>query len=244
MELALRFQDTILGHLFGHMNADHFFFLEAQDLRIFPDEEKKTFNDKDLLASLLEDFATLPQHPKESDMDGYAVVNVAPSVVPNPYLPSFRIYSYNTSGERPSEQEKRKHGHRRGSDGNNGTCKSAKYAETWRCHLNKAWHSDGQSPSRSNREWTPLGYAQYYMRKLGREGPRVELEYVTYTIEGLQAVPEEQLPEELRLSGVRSSKYVAYKMRDLTIGSWLRLGGAVGRTERLRRKFREYMFME
>jgi len=26
VELALRFQDTILGHLFGHMNTDHFFF--------------------------------------------------------------------------------------------------------------------------------------------------------------------------------------------------------------------------
>jgi endopolyphosphatase len=70
-------------------------------------------------------------------MDDYAVVNVAPSVVPNPYLPSFRIYSYNTTGgtERPSEQEKRRHGHRRGSDGNNATCKSDKYADTWRCHL-------------------------------------------------------------------------------------------------------------
>lgn len=116
-------------------------------------------NGKALLASLLEDFATLPEKPKESDMDDYVVVNVGPSVVPNPYLPSFRIYSYNTS-ERPSEQGKRKHGHRRGSDGNNGTCKSAEYADTWRCHLNRPWHSDAKSPSRSNRQWTPLGYAQ------------------------------------------------------------------------------------
>jgi len=98
-------------------------------------------------------------------MDDYAVVNVGPSVVPNPYLPSFRIYSYNTTGGKgASGQEKRRHGHRRGSDGNNATCQSDKYADTWRCHLNREWHSDAKSPSRSNRQWTPLGYAQvgYY----------------------------------------------------------------------------------
>lgn len=198
VELSLRFQDTILGHLFGvsfpfhilasvelnficeahecrscrlsspmvvsGLNVVQFFFLEAQDLRIFPNEEEKEFNDKDLLESLLEDFGTLPKKPKESDMDDYAVVNVSPSVVPNPYLPSFRIYSYNITGEKAGARKKgkRRHGHRRGSDGNNKTCKSVEYGDTWRCHLNRPWHSDGESPSRSNRRLTPLGYAQVW----------------------------------------------------------------------------------
>jgi len=108
----------------------------------------------------LEDFGTLPKKAKESEIDDYAVVNVAPSVVPNPYLPSFRIYSYNTTEGKGASGQKRRHGHRRASDGNNATCKSDKYADTWRCHLNQEWHSDAKSPSRSNRQWTPLGYAQ------------------------------------------------------------------------------------
>lgn len=28
----MRFQDTIVGHLYGHMNIDHFFFLDVEDL--------------------------------------------------------------------------------------------------------------------------------------------------------------------------------------------------------------------
>lgn len=240
VELALRFQDTILGHLYGHMNADHFFFLEAQDLQINPDEEEKELQDKDLLKSLLADFATLPEKAKESDMDKYGVVNVGPSVVPNPYVPSFRIYSYNTTGE-ARMLGKRRHGHRRGSDGNNATCQSKEHADTWRCHLKRGWHSDPESPCRRNGQWTPLGYAQYYMPKVGRRA-RFELEYVTYTIEGLQGgypVPVEELPEKL------GEKYTPYGMADLTIGSWMRLGRALGdkKRQKLRRRFEELMVM-
>lgn len=147
--------------LYGWMAQ--FFFLEAEDLRIDTDEEEPTTSgDKSLLESLLKDFAMLPHKPKESDIDGYAVVNVGPSVVPNPYLPSFRIFGYNITGGQGklAGKEKRKHGHRWGSDGNRASCKSAEYADTWRCHLNRLWHSDTRSPSRSNRQWTPLGYAQ------------------------------------------------------------------------------------
>lgn len=208
-------------------------------------------------------------------MDDYAVVNVAPSVVPNPYLPSFRVYSYNVTGgeERPSKQGKRKHGHRR-DDRNNATCKSVEHAESWRCHLNEPWHSDADSPSRSNRQWTPLGYAQvcrllfserqgtecrmqYYIPRLERADkthePRFELEYVTYTIDALQPkgdgghpVPLEQLPEELKRQGGGKSRHAPYWMEDLTIGSWMRLGRALGeeRREKLRTRFRQYMFME
>jgi endopolyphosphatase len=31
-DLALRYQDTIVGHLFGHMNIDHFFFIDVDEL--------------------------------------------------------------------------------------------------------------------------------------------------------------------------------------------------------------------
>ncbi|WOO77660.1 Endopolyphosphatase [Vanrija pseudolonga] len=35
-DVALRFQDTIVGHLFGHMNVDHFFFLDVDHLEEGP----------------------------------------------------------------------------------------------------------------------------------------------------------------------------------------------------------------
>src|SRR4051794_12440734 len=75
-----------------------FFFLEASDLQIVPDSDQHSKAEGGLLDSLLTDFATLPKSPKAADFDEYAVVNVSPSVVPNPYLPTFRIFSYNVTG--------------------------------------------------------------------------------------------------------------------------------------------------
>jgi hypothetical protein len=54
---------------------------------------------KDLYKLLLTAFGHISKKSsKKLDYDALAVVNVAPSVVPNPYLPSFRIYAYNLSG--------------------------------------------------------------------------------------------------------------------------------------------------
>lgn len=146
-----------------------FFFLEAIDL--VPKTKFKFINGVGLYESLLKDFSTLP---KSSNivMDEYAVVNVAPSVVPNPYLPSFRIFTYNISRNAQHELQgalkkkkgsKRKHGHDRGNKGNKTThCQIEEHQETWICHLNDPWHSDPDSPSRSNQRWTPLGFAQVH----------------------------------------------------------------------------------
>lgn len=58
-------------------------------------------------------------------------------------------------------------------------------------------------------------------------------------------VPLQQLPSELKEEGVEKSKYAPYGMRDLTVGSWVRLGRQIGDEKRrkLRKKFRKYMFM-
>ncbi|KAF7292470.1 RFX-type winged-helix domain-containing protein [Mycena chlorophos] len=84
VELSLRFQDTILGHLYGHMNVDHFFFLEADDLNIVVEDAPKANQQPDLYKVLMQDFSAMP-NAKEIDLDNYAIVSVAPSVVPNPY---------------------------------------------------------------------------------------------------------------------------------------------------------------
>lgn len=147
--------------------------MEAEDLQ-FPSESDLTPADSvsseahdGLYDTLVNDFGDLPKKGK-TDYDNYGVVNVAPSVVPNPYLPSFRIYTYNTTHaqsetnlkKKKKKSSKRKHGHRRGKGNKEELCKKKKYEDSWRCKLNEPWYSDPDAPSRVNTLWSPLGYAQ------------------------------------------------------------------------------------
>ncbi|CDO75616.1 hypothetical protein BN946_scf184858.g56 [Trametes cinnabarina] len=147
---------------------------------------------KQLYKLLLQEFSDLPR-AQNLNHDNYAVVNVAPSVIPT-YLPSFRIFAYNATGEayRP--------GLFGGGDGRRGTSSSLKalsgglcdedeYANSWRCHLGQPWHSSPEAPSRTNRLWTPLGYAQSTLRKMNRADesrpPKFKLEYLTFPVHAL-----------------------------------------------------------
>lgn len=145
-----------------------FFFLKAIDLEIEDENKHGELNVKrGLFETLIQEFSALPE---SANYDDYAVVNVGPSVVPNPYIPTFRIFSYNITEvdvgsqntEKGQEKEsKRKHGHHRGHQENKTTiCESKEYQDTWRCHLDNRWYSDPAAPSRSNGRLTPLGYAQ------------------------------------------------------------------------------------
>ncbi|KAF8621618.1 hypothetical protein AX15_007637 [Amanita polypyramis BW_CC] len=228
VDLALRYQDTILGHLFGHMNVDYFAFLERTDLEIVSDEaietKKWALKHDDLFDTLIKEFSALPD---EVDLDDYAVINVSPSVVPNPYVPSFRLYSFNATDNSGAEGLRRNHGRRRGGYGDKETeCSKKAWRSSWKCHLNETWYSDPESPSRSNQRWTPLGYAQYYVPYLEeaneRQEPAFELEYDT--------------------SGVMPLG--SYRLQDLTIGSWVEMGRRLGqgRERGLRRAFRRHMY--
>ncbi|KZV72170.1 hypothetical protein PENSPDRAFT_576601 [Peniophora sp. CONT] len=166
-ELALRYQDTILGHLFGHMNNDHFFFIEALNLEFPPEDDVRIRAHDGLYDDLLDDFGRV-RRDKARDEADYAVVNVSPSVVPNPLLPSFRIFSYNITGAKhldaDSALKKNKKKHHRGDGGPEKgdrfeKCKNGG-GDGWRCHLDKPWHSSPDAPSRTNTLWSPLGYAQ------------------------------------------------------------------------------------
>ncbi|TFY83609.1 hypothetical protein EWM64_g409 [Hericium alpestre] len=277
VELSLRFQDTILGHLYGHMNNDHFFFVEADDLKFSSMVDiSRARNDTgagavahgDLYDDLLKDFDALPQKNKETDYDDYGVVNVSPSVVPNPYLPSFRVFSYNITGADVStpaglddDLKKRKHGHRHGDGSRDAYCKKPAYRGSWRCHLKEPWHSDPDSPSRRNTLWSPLGYAQYYIDEeqlvdTSRK-PKFKLEYLTYPLDRLHPeapevadnftypVPLRNLPKSLRNSTKTKSKFAPYRLPDLTIPSWVKLARKLAdpSKKKLRRKFKQYMYM-
>ncbi|KIK97145.1 hypothetical protein PAXRUDRAFT_825228 [Paxillus rubicundulus Ve08.2h10] len=262
VELSLRFQDTILGHLFGHQNIDHFFFLEADDLFHGLEIKSESLASSDtLFETLITDFAALPDSQADIDYDHYAVVNVNPSVVPNPYLPSFRVFAYNVTGlanvlvsgaghdpyqeDMRTLQRRNRAPHNHGSDA--GDCEKAK---SWRCRLERPWGSNAESPSRKNTLWSPLGYAQYYMPKLKEydedNEPEFELEYVTFPLSKLQTggeamggdeslpplIPSRNLPEELHHGGGGlKSKYAPYNLDDLTIPSWLDLAWRLGQRQ-------------
>jgi endopolyphosphatase len=125
--------------------------------------------------TLRKDFKDIPKKSK-IDLDEWAVVNVSPSVVANPYLPALRVFSYNVTShnagtEKPgdptdmgdqqkkTEGSKRKHSHRHG--GKPKDCKKKKNRDRWECRSPQGkWHSDEHAPSRTNTLWSPLGYSQ------------------------------------------------------------------------------------
>lgn len=116
---------------------------------------------RELYKALLEDFADLPKASKNMSYDDYAVVNVAPSVVPNPYLPSFRIFTYNITGT-PYDPRRVNRGEvgMKSRDLQSALCTEPSFNSSWGCRLTQPWHSNPDSPSRTNRLWSALGYAQ------------------------------------------------------------------------------------
>jgi endopolyphosphatase len=142
-DLALRYQDTIVGHLFGHMsalscrlvdsqadrshrNVDHFFFIDVDELEatsnLLPNSALSNTSQTDhpssfvgpqlqgphlhgsgrykikgrssnngLQGELWKDFGDMPG-PGKIKLKDYAVMNVAPSVIPT-YFPGIRVFS-------------------------------------------------------------------------------------------------------------------------------------------------------
>ncbi|KIM90809.1 hypothetical protein PILCRDRAFT_811290 [Piloderma croceum F 1598] len=269
VEMSLRFQDTIVGHLYGHQNADHFYFLQADDLDFW--EDPQISGKKGLFDTIIDNFSHIPKASKV-DYNNYAVVNVAPSVVPNPYLPTFRIFSYNITGMKTVAQainstgrlrttKNRTPKHPRGGKAGNKEklCKKKKYRDTWKCRLREPWNADEEAPSRSNTLWSPLGYTQYYIPDLGSANkthpPKFKLEYLTFDPTALHPqnnetsyhypVPLRNLPRSLRNTTIVKSKYAPYRMNDLTIPSWVNLARKLAKPKKkkLRKRFKKYMFM-
>lgn len=166
-----------MWYLICQLHGYQFFFTEADDLLIRQDHSSDRLRPssarEELFDVLLRDFSALPKSLNKTDFDNYGVINVSPPVVPNPYLPTFRIFTYNITGiagsditedlkkKKKKKGSKRRHGHRRGDHEDKKTlCKKLEYRDTWKCQLNEPWYSDPESPSRTNTLWSPLGYAQ------------------------------------------------------------------------------------
>lgn len=96
-ELVLRFQDTIVGQHFGHMNLDTFFVQESALASKKHPRPKIPIVFKPIEEDLRYDYESLPGNAR-TNMDLYSVFYEAPSLVPT-YLPSLRVWTYNTSLE-------------------------------------------------------------------------------------------------------------------------------------------------
>lgn len=131
------------------------------------------FSHSSLAETLFEEFSALPKKAK-TDLDDYAVINVGPSVVPNPYLPTFRVFAYNATGGSGDDVEThgdtevqfmkkkggRDHGHKHPGKHADVDCKKKENRGTWACRPRKPQYASEDAPSRRNTQWTPLGYAQ------------------------------------------------------------------------------------
>jgi len=273
VDLALRFQDIVLGHLYGHMNMDHFFFIEAEDLEFH--NESSVSKHKDLCDWLLKDFGLFPKL-ENIDMDEYAAIAVSPPLVPNPYLPSFRIFNYNITGVEDALDSRgliqrtgidvlkeRLPSHHRGQHGDKDTlCSKEPYRNSWKCKLRFRSPSKPHSPSRLGQLWTPTGYTQYFIPSLSlmeadkTDVPRFKLEYTTFPAAALlpgpgqnesefrYPIPLKNLPKYVR-KGQAKKKYFPYEMQDLTLGSWLELARRLGDSQekKLRKMFRQFMYL-
>lgn len=98
-ELVLRFQDTIVGQHFGHMNMDAFFVQESSavspKLADIDASHVTIMNGRGIEDDLRNDFEVLPG-PARINMDYYGAFFLNPSIVPT-YFPTLRVWTYNTT---------------------------------------------------------------------------------------------------------------------------------------------------
>ncbi|EIW71731.1 hypothetical protein TREMEDRAFT_27201, partial [Tremella mesenterica DSM 1558] len=252
-DLALRYQDTIVGHLFGHMNVDHFFFLDVIELE---DGAFGTFGrsaNNGLRDELKKDFGEMPG-PQAIKLKDYVVVNVGASVIPT-YLPGVRVYSYNISGldDEITIAKKRKHGHRH--DKPKDDCSLPEHQDKPHCTFkHKPRYYNKTSPSRSNRPLTPLGYTQFYLPDMDQNKnhqPEWKIEYTTHRVEHLipsntsmnlqlqpPPIPLHLLPESFEKA---LKKITPWKMKDLTIGSYVKLARKLIADKKMWKQFQNFM---
>ncbi|KAK4685787.1 endopolyphosphatase, partial [Tremellales sp. Uapishka_1] len=290
-DLSLRFQDTIVGHLYGHMNIDHFFFIDVQELEStlsvapftntsstesfessfagpelrhgphLPSSSRYRIKGRSGSVSLQEelkkDFKEMPSAGKLK-MKDYIAVNVAPSIIPT-YLPGVRVFSYNISGvsrdpddddvEIGVRKKKGRHGgHRHHLPKDD--CSRPENEDKPHCTFkHKPRYYSKHSPSRSNQPLTPLGYTQFYLPDLDAKHPQWAIEYSTFKPDDLfnlttqpPPVPSHFLHEkEDKKLKTLMKKITPYRMKDLTVGSYVRLARKLAEKKEMWDKFSELM---
>lgn len=97
------YRDIVVGGVYGHMNIDHFLLLDSK--AVTPDtllasavknwdQPEITIQDK---MDYLQDVRTLYSEVHANNPARYSMAYISPSVIPT-YLPSLRVWEYNTTG--------------------------------------------------------------------------------------------------------------------------------------------------
>lgn len=168
-DMALRYQDTIVGQHFGHMNIDAWYLQHSTS------SKKKV--------------QTTAMKSLRPELDDYLAFFVAPSVVPT-YLPYVRVWTYNIT--RPKENQ------RFVQQASQDTLQNLSMLEAQsslkKKHRNLPRFTSPDSPSRRNTYLSPLGYSQWVLdlgkanriyeeeKKNGKAQSKLhyQLEYTTY----------------------------------------------------------------
>ncbi|KAL2313375.1 Endopolyphosphatase [Schizosaccharomyces pombe] len=103
-DLLYEFRDIIVGQLYGHMNINHFVFLEFDKLPV--DTESYGIKSaqpkyvKSLIDAQYAELPTFPENLTEEFLNGtvgnYSLATVGGSIIPEMF-PTFRVYEYNIS---------------------------------------------------------------------------------------------------------------------------------------------------
>jgi endopolyphosphatase len=174
-------------------------------------------------------------------------------------VPAYRAARSKFSTKGVTTTGKRRHRHRHPEKPD---CSLPENAEKYACRPWGPRHASPDSPSRTNRLWSLLGYAQYYLPDLAesthKKPPKFKLEYVTHPVEALRPpnttdanvtrkwippVPKHLLPKSLRQENLTHSKFAPYQLDDLTIPSWIQLARRLGKSKKMWKKFLGFMYM-
>ncbi|GAA5915507.1 hypothetical protein JCM8208_007469 [Rhodotorula glutinis] len=202
-ELALGYQDTVVGQLFGHMNVDMFSFVQEADTSSTSAAATSrprvgtspAVNDRlvePFSASIVDGlhalYDSLPALDKLKERD-YLPVHVNPSVIPT-YLPGLRVWEYNTSRNAREQTLELVRAEQEG-DGTGSTTAgttlerlaAALTGGTFKPHQERPSdpdrppkpprHSSPHAPARRNTYLSPLAYTQYYLPLSSFEAPGV-----------------------------------------------------------------------
>lgn len=141
-DIVLRYQDTIVGQHFGHMNVDAWYIQEETSLGLKSsgDDNMHTLS---FPSNLRKGFDLVPTKQK-SNSDAYSAFFVAPSVVPT-YYPTVRVWTFNAS--RPLEKLARQ-----GRSEQQNPTKARDFSERGTSQSDASIYS----PSNSSRTYSPL----------------------------------------------------------------------------------------
>lgn len=283
-EIALDFQDVIIGHLYGHANMDHFFFFDKDDVK---GEKKEKFNVRDrrrilqnaqrhetgsscldsfddarclgdfgleseheyvsgkghigiqsYVDDIYDDYKQIAEH-KEWNLDNFALINVAPSVIPT-YYPSMRIFEYNVTeleeGVKPAtevddeddEDDEDDDDDDEDVDDNSDPDSSLKKKK--KKHKKKKNKKDRKpdpsSPSRMNTYLTPLKFTQYYCNIT-----QANIDYEKHS----------KRNHSLQWDVEYATDDKTLKMPDLTINSWLEVAKRAANDDKLWKQLQTWM---